>query len=140
VVRMGWAVLVTYAPRMLSPRLRRKHGWPSGRVAVFVGWAGLRGGDTLVTALAIPLTTASGAPFPFRGVILHIALGVILFTLVLVGASLKPLVKALGLGAAESPQLEEHDARRAAAKAGRDALLDAAAREGLDPAVVDRLS
>jgi NhaP-type Na+/H+ or K+/H+ antiporter len=43
-------------------------------------------------ALALPLTTAAGGPFPERGLIVFLAFAVILFTLVVPGLSLPALI------------------------------------------------
>ena len=43
-----------------KPRSRTRRG----RASTFVGWAGLRGGDSLVIALALPLKTPPAPPFP----------------------------------------------------------------------------
>ena len=51
----------------------------------------MRGGDSLVIALALPLTTAAGAPFPARELIIFLTFAVIFDTLVLQGLTLKPL-------------------------------------------------
>ena len=45
----------------------------------------MRGAVSLAAALALPLTTAAGGPFPERGLIVFLALAVILFTLVVPG-------------------------------------------------------
>lgn len=88
-----------------SRRLRRQRdtavpiGW---RETVVVWWAGMRGVATVALALAIPTTTATGAPFPARERILFIAFAVVLVTLVLQGVTLPTLVRALGVRANSS--------------------------------------
>ena len=57
----------------------------------------MRGIVTLAAALALPVTTATGAPFPFRAEIILISFAVILATLVLQGLSLPPIIRALHL-------------------------------------------
>jgi CPA1 family monovalent cation:H+ antiporter len=52
---------------------------------------------SLAAALAIPLTIASGAPFPHRDEILFITFGVIVFTLVGQGLTLPLVARMLGL-------------------------------------------
>jgi CPA1 family monovalent cation:H+ antiporter len=50
-------------------------------------------GDSLVIALAIPLTTHAGAPFPARDLIVFVTCTVIFTTLVLQGLSLGSLLR-----------------------------------------------
>ncbi|MBF6277375.1 MULTISPECIES: Na+/H+ antiporter [Nocardia] len=61
------------------------------RETVVTWWAGMRGVVTVALALALPLTTDSGADFPGRTEVLFIAFVVVLFTLLLQGPTL-PLV------------------------------------------------
>ncbi len=88
----------------------------------------MRGIVTLAGALALPLTTATGAPFPFRAEIILISFGVILATLVLQGLTLTPLIHALHLEADQSQEGEERQARVRAAEAAL-AHLDGLADE-----------
>ena len=55
----------------------------------------MRGIVTLAAALALPVTMAAGAPFPFRAEIILISFVVILATLVVQGLSLPPLIRVL---------------------------------------------
>lgn len=71
-------------------------GLSSGAAAV-VGWCGMRGIVTLAAALALPATTAGGAPLPFRDLVVFCAFGVVLGTLVLQGMTLRPLMSVLRL-------------------------------------------
>lgn len=112
----------------------------SWRGVLFVAWAGLRGGDSLVIALSMPLVAAGGAPFPGRDLILFVTFAVIFVTLVLQGLTLKPAVRALGLAADPSEAAEEAEARRrlvAAGLAHRSALSRVAEVEA-DPALDTR--
>lgn len=78
-------------------------------------WCGMRGLATLALALALPLTTASGAPFPDRNFIVTAAAGVLLTTLVIPGLTLPSLMKHLKLSVhdAEEARQERQLARRA---------------------------
>jgi monovalent cation/hydrogen antiporter len=69
----------------------------------------------LAAALAIPLVTANGAPFPHRDLILFITFVVIIITLVGQGLLLPSMVRRLGLArdSAEERQ-REHEAELAA--------------------------
>ena len=57
----------------------------------------MRGIVSLAAALALPATTASGAPFPFRSEIILLTFAVILSTLVLQGLTPDALIRALRL-------------------------------------------
>lgn len=65
-------------------------GWKSPLIA---GWAGMRGVVSLAAALSIPLLTETGAPFPYRNLILFITFVVILITLVFQGLTLPWLIR-----------------------------------------------
>src|SRR5205814_4246523 len=80
-------------------------------------WTAMRGGDSLVIALALPLSTAAGAPFPARDLIIFLTFAVIFYTLVLQGLTLKPLLRWLRLGDTGELYNEEAHARRVAAEA-----------------------
>jgi CPA1 family monovalent cation:H+ antiporter len=121
-IRMVWIFLAAYLPRRLSARLRARDPMPSWRTLVILGWAGLRGGDTLVMALAIPQQTASGAPFPARQVVVAVAFGVILVTLMVQGFSLRPMIKLFALPSEDAAQEEERRARLEAEQAGMKTL------------------
>jgi CPA1 family monovalent cation:H+ antiporter len=113
--------------------LDRRPGQVERRVGpaprVVVGWAGLRGAVSLAAALALPLQTDAGAPFPDRELVIFLAYCVVLFTVVVQGLTLPALIRRLGVvddGAEE--EAEEHAARIAAAEAAL-AALDALAEE-----------
>lgn len=103
--RLLWVFASSYAGR-------RRDAAVSWRSVFFVGWAGLRGADSLVLALALPLVTASGARFPGRDLIIFLTYAVILVTLVAQGFSLRPIVNKLGIcDTGEMRRLEEAHAR-----------------------------
>jgi Na+/H+ antiporter len=121
----------------ILPR-RRRQAPPSWRFATFIGWAGMRGGDSLVIALALPLATAAGAPFPARDLIIFLTFAVIFYTLVMQGLTLKPLLHWLRLSDSGELYNEEAHARRVAAEAGLRQLELESERGGdeADPEVV----
>ena len=124
-VRLAWVIPTTYAFRALEHLIARSdQPLPSWRSVLFVGWAGLRGGDSLVLALALPMQTAAGARFPAREEIIFITFCVIFITLVVQGPTLAPLLHRLHLSAGESDEAEESHARLAIAEAGLNALDD----------------
>jgi Na+/H+ antiporter len=98
---------------------RRAPPWKS---ILFVGWAGMRGGDSLVIALTLPMVTASGSPFPGRDLIIFLTFGVILVSLIVQGLSLKAVIRLLKLQADGTADTEEANARLKSARAGLDRL------------------
>lgn len=139
VVRIVWVFPGAYLPFRLSSRVRAREREPDAGAVFLVAWTGLRGVVSLAAALALPHTTASGAPFPARDFILFATFGVILVTLVLQGLTLAPLVGALNLPLDSSEEREEATARYEAAHAAL-ARLDALVETGhATPELVERL-
>jgi Na+/H+ antiporter len=136
-VRIAWVMPSTYIFRTFFRWLRGGHEpLPDWRSVLFIGWAGLRGGDSLVLALSLPLLTASGARFPARDQIIFITFCVIFITLVLQGPTLAPFARRLGIGADESEAAEDAHARLAAAEAGLRTLDEPAMASSPYPEVV----
>jgi len=128
-VRMIWVPLAAWIPRLFSPALRARDPMPHWSVLFIIGWTGMRGIVSLAAALALPLTTAAGAPFPFRAEIILITFSVILATLVVQGLSLAPLIRALNLKEDGTLEREEMQAREHAATAAL-VRLNEVANEG----------
>jgi CPA1 family monovalent cation:H+ antiporter len=80
---------------------------------------GLRGALTLAAALALPLRTESGAPFPGRDLIIFLAFTVILASLVGQGLTIPLLIRLLGL---EDDRVDEKEATKARIHAADAAL------------------
>jgi monovalent cation/hydrogen antiporter len=118
VVRLAWMFLIPYAVQMADQRMAQgpRRAPPAERLAV--GWAGMRGSVSLAAALAIPLHTDAGAVFPDRALIIFLAFGVILATLVGQGLTLSPLISWLGLVDDGVEEREERVARQQLAEAG----------------------
>jgi monovalent cation/hydrogen antiporter len=106
-VRMVWVLGFVYLRRR-TLRMRN---------ATVVAWAGMRGAVSLAAALAIPLETDTGAPFPGRELIIFLAFCVILVTLVGQGMTLPTLIRALGIEDDGGDAREEAKARKRAATA-----------------------
>jgi Na+/H+ antiporter, bacterial form len=136
-VRIVWIMPSTYVFRSIGRWLRHsREPLPEWRSILFVAWAGLRGGDSLVLALSLPLTTAAGARFPARDQIVFITFCVILMTLLLQGPTLAPFARRLGTQAVDEDATEEAHARLAAAEAGLRTLEKPAATNSPYPEVV----
>lgn len=132
-VRLAWVPLAAVIPRLLSASLRRRDPMPGWRPVALIAWIAMRGIVSLAAALALPETTATGAPFPFRDEIIVLTFAVILTTLVLQGLTLAPLIRALRLAHDDSLDLEEAHAREEAARAAL-ARLDQLAGAAWAPA------
>jgi CPA1 family monovalent cation:H+ antiporter len=76
-------------------------------------WGGLRGAIALALALSVPLSMEED-----RSTLLHMAFGVVLFTLLVQGLSMEGLVKRLGL-VTQSEEQTDYEIRRARALAAR---------------------
>ena len=139
VVRLGWVPLAAVLPRLMSPSLRARDPMPPWSYIFLIGWTGMRGIVTLAAALAVPVMTASGAPFPFRAEIILISFTVILATLVLQGLSLTPLIRALHLEEDRGLEQEEMLARERAAAAAIGRLDKLAGEEWLMTDHADQL-
>jgi NhaP-type Na+/H+ or K+/H+ antiporter len=94
------------------------------------------GGDSLVIALALPLTVASGAPFPARAQILFITFAVIFLTLVVQGPTIAPLARLLRLKDDGRADDEEAHARLTVTEAGLRILDDPEVAKTTQPEVV----
>ena len=78
----------------------------------------MRGAVTLAAALALPITTDAGAPFPERDLLIFLAYAVVLFTLVVQGLTLPVLIRRLDvIEDGDDDEREEVQARIAASDA-----------------------
>ncbi|HEV8118505.1 MAG TPA: sodium:proton antiporter [Thermoanaerobaculia bacterium] len=107
----------------------RSHGFhprrpitpPTVGSGIAISWSGMRGIVTLAAALALP-DEGSGAPFPFRDLIIVTAFSVVLGTLVVQGLTLKPLLRLLDLRDDDPVGRETGAARRRALEAALTTL------------------
>jgi CPA1 family monovalent cation:H+ antiporter len=115
VARFIWVYPAAYLPRWLSRSLARRDPVPSWQWLFFLAFVGVRGVVSLAAALAIPLTTTAGAPFPDRDLILFVTFGLIVVTLVGQGLLLPSIARWLGLARdAVAERQREHEAELAA--------------------------
>jgi monovalent cation/hydrogen antiporter len=141
VTRFIWVYPAAYLPRWLSENVTRRDPLPPWQTIFFIAFVGVRGVVSLAAALAIPLTVGSGAPFPYRDLILFITFGVIVVTLIGQGLSLPSVVRWLGLGrhAADERDREqkaEFAARAEALQVAAKRLEERAAKEQIPPEVL----
>jgi Na+/H+ antiporter len=126
VARFVWLYPATYLPRWLVPAIRRKDPSPPWQFPFALSSAGVRGVVSLAAALAIPLSTEAGKPFPQRDLILFLTFVVILVTLVGQGLLLPWIIRVLGLANAGRRELQ--DSRNEERKARRQAVETAIER------------
>jgi monovalent cation/hydrogen antiporter len=125
VARIAWV----FSAGALSRSLRTRPGQAGWRNHAVVAWAGMRGVVSLAAALAIPLRTGAGAPFPQRDLLIFLSFIVILVTLVGQGLTLPPLIGWLDV--AEPAERAAHEEAHARLLLARTALerLDELERE-----------
>jgi Na+/H+ antiporter len=139
VTRLVWAFTVPYLIRALDRResQRARRVGPGPRLVV--AWSGMRGAVSLAAALAVPLTTDAGGPFPDRDLIIFLTFSVIFFTLVVQGLSLPALIRALGITGDDTEQNEEIRARLVASKAALDRLDELEAEDWTRNDTIERM-
>jgi CPA1 family monovalent cation:H+ antiporter len=119
VVRMIWVFVTAYGIRYLFPSILKVDPYPKWQNVFFIGWVGMRGVVSLATALALPLFIADGSPFPYRDLIIFLAVAVTFFTLVVQGLTLPWILRKLTLDYDPKIIYEDWHARK---KATEDAL------------------
>jgi CPA1 family monovalent cation:H+ antiporter len=138
-VRIAWFFTTPYLIRALdhrpSQRTRRVGAGP--RLAI--AWTGMRGSVSLAAALALPLTTHAGAPFPGRDLIIFLTFAVIFVTLVLQGLTLPALIRRVGVRRDGTEEAEEIRARLVATKAALAELDELADEEWTREDTIDRM-
>src|SRR5271170_680721 len=97
VARFVWMYPATYLPRWLFPSIRRRDPSPPWQYPFVLAFTGVRGIVSLAAALAIPLETDEGAPFPHRDLVLLLTFVVVLVTLVGQGLTLPWVIRKVGL-------------------------------------------
>lgn len=91
-IRVAW----TYAYMLFNWLRHHKKSKPSLRIAALSGLSGVRGAITMAGVFTIPTVIASGKAFPERALVLFIAAGVIIVSLV-AAAGILPLMAAKSL-------------------------------------------
>jgi Na+/H+ antiporter len=137
--RLLWFFTMPYLVRALDRRPQQRLRRVSARFRLVLAWAGMRGAVSLAAALAIPLETDAGTPFPERNLIIFLTFAVIFGTLVVQGLSLPALIHGFGVRADESEQNEELRGRLTAAKAALSQLDLLAEEEWTRDETVERM-
>ena len=139
-VRFAWIFGMTAVIRGLDRREGQRARRASWQARTLSSWAGMRGAVSLAAALAVPVTTDSGAPFPGRDLILFITFCVILATLVFQGLTLPALMRVLKVADdGEEERNEELRARLAAAAAALERLDEPEGEEWVRPETLERM-
>ena len=131
VVRFAWILLTEYLPFFTASSEHADANW---KHAIVASWSGFRGAVSLAAALAVPITVASGAPFPHRDLLIFLTFTVIVATLVGGGLTLPAVISWLKI--TDSSSEEGEDLQRALAGASEAALERISALESdgdLDP-------
>jgi NhaP-type Na+/H+ or K+/H+ antiporter len=137
-IRLLWGFIMPLLIRALDRRPAQRERRSQWRARVIIAWSGMRGAVSLAAALAIPLHTDAGKPFPERDLIIFLAFSVILATLVIQGLTLPLLLERLGVHDDGAEEREEVEARLYAAEAGIARLEELAEEEWTREDTVDR--
>jgi CPA1 family monovalent cation:H+ antiporter len=117
VLRFGWV----WVSMQLTLLRARRHDdaavSPPRRIIAAMSAAGARGAITLAGALTLPLTLNDGTPFPARDLVIFLASGVILSSLVIAAVALPLLLRGLNLPPDEGIAAARDRARLVSAKA-----------------------
>jgi Na+/H+ antiporter len=139
-VRALWAYPSAWLPRRLFRGIRERDPMPPKAWLALISWAGMRGGVSLAAALAIPLTTDAGEPFPGRNLILFLTFAVIFGTLVVQGLTLPAAIRLLRLeDESEEAGRELARARIRAAEAALARLEELTAEDWVRDDTADRI-
>ncbi|RUW09683.1 Na+/H+ antiporter [Mesorhizobium sp. M1A.F.Ca.IN.022.05.2.1] len=115
---------------MIAARLGKRKAEPFGfRVRLAGSVAGVRGAITLAGILSLPLALQDGSPFPARDVVIFLAAGVIICSLVIASLALPRIARGLVEPGEDPGAAEERRARAGAAKAAI-AKIESLASEG----------
>jgi monovalent cation/hydrogen antiporter len=138
-VRLAFGFTIPYLIRLIDRRSTQRARRVGARQRLVVGWSGMRGSVSLAAALALPLETRAGEPFPQRNLILFITFAVIFATLVLQGLTLPTLIHRLGVRDDGTEAREELRGRLGATDAALARLEELAAAEWTRDDTVERM-
>jgi len=139
VSRFACAEAVTMLLRTVDRREVQRTRRVSWRHRVVSNWAGFRGAVSLAAALAVPMTTHSGAAFPDRNLIVFVVCVVILVTVLVQGTTLPDVVRWARMPEDTSRADELQLARCRGSQAALDALPVVAGEIGISDELLKRL-
>lgn len=137
-VRWAWLYTTPYIIRLLDRRPVQRSRRVPARQRTVSAVAGFRGAVSLAAVLAVPHTVDSGGPFPDRDLIVLIACGVIVLTL-LQALALPSVVRFARLPVDTSVAEELQYAEEYTLDAALEALETTASELGSGPRVVERV-
>jgi monovalent cation/hydrogen antiporter len=137
--RVLWAEGTTMLIRALDRREAQRARRIDWRQRLVSTWAGFRGAVSLAAALAVPLSTRNGAPFPDRSLLIFVVSFVILTTVLVQGSTLPAVVRWAKIPEDAAHADELRLARCHGAQAALDALPVVAAELGVSEALQNRL-
>jgi CPA1 family monovalent cation:H+ antiporter len=137
--RFAWMEITTVLIRTVDRRAVQRARRADWRQRTVSSWAGFRGAVSLAAALAVPLTTRSGAPFPDRNLIIFVVSAVILVTVLVQGSTLPLVVRWARMPEDPRHADELQLARTRSAEAALEALPVVAGQLGVSPKLLSRL-
>jgi monovalent cation/hydrogen antiporter len=139
VSRIFWGEITTLVLRAIDRREAQRERRVSWRQRLVTAWGGFRGAVSLAAALAVPLTTRGGAPFPDRSLLIFIVIFVILVTVLVQGSTLPAVVRWAKIPDDVAHVEELQLARCRASQAALDALPAVADEVGISDELRQRL-
>ncbi len=137
--RFIWLFTTPYIIRALDRRPSQRARRVGAALRVVIAWSGMRGAVSLAAALALPLNTHAGEPFPQRDLIIFLTFNVIFVTLVLQGLTLPALIHKLRVSDGGDGEMEEIKARLYATKAALQRIDELAEEDWTRDDTIDRL-
>lgn len=137
--RIAWTEITTVLIRLVDRRAVQRARRVDWRQRAVSSWAGFRGAVSLAAALAVPLTTHSGAAFPDRNLIIYVVSFVILVTVLVQGSTLPAVVRWARMPEDAAHAEELHLAHTRAAEAALESLPRVAGELNVSADLVSRL-
>jgi len=137
--RFFWGEATTVLLRLIDRREVQRNRRVTWRQRMVTAWAGFRGAVSLAAALAIPLTTHDGRPFPDRSLIIFVVVVVILLTVIVQGTTLPAVVRWARMPDDVTHAEELQLARTRGTQAALDALPSVANALGADQDLLHKI-
>jgi hypothetical protein len=122
-MRWAWVTLGVQRSFRQAHSLGKMAEKPSRLLILATTVAGIRGAVTLAGALSVPLLLPGGQPFPARDLLIFLATGTILFTLVLASIALPWILRHMPPAPEPETVREERLARLAASQAALSSMV-----------------
>jgi Na+/H+ antiporter len=137
--RFVWMFTTPYLIRALDRRPQQRSRRMGARPRVVSAVTGFRGAVSLAAALSVPVTLATGEPFPGRDTIIFVTSGVVVVTLVVQGLLLPVMIRWAHLPPDTGIEEERRLASKVAAEEASAAMDELATRLGTDGEVLERM-